>query len=77
MTFNKSIVIDARDLPQDAEDWLMDEDVSTHYVHTLVMIWREHIPPEGNPVLNWLKAEGIDIEEYANKTMYFISIIGT
>lgn len=32
--FPTAVVIDAVDLPRDAEDWLCDQDISTHYAET-------------------------------------------
>ena len=75
VTFNDSIVVDCRDLPMDVEDWCISKDYSTHYQNEVVMIWVEN--KEGNPLLDWLKSEGVDIEKYQHQGVYYVSLIGT
>lgn len=76
--FNKSIVVDALDLPREVDDWCIENDISTHYVESLVRIFKdEPSEPGPNPLLEWLKSAGVDIEEYSDGQQYFISIMGT
>ena len=74
--FHESIVVDARDLPPEVVDWCIDNDHSTHYVDELVRIWDKDAVD--NPLLEWLKSEGVDIEKYHDPYgIYLVSIIGT
>ncbi len=77
-TFNRSVVVDALDLPPEVEDWCMEHDVSTHYAESLVRIFKDDLDEDGpNPFLEWLKSQGVDIEEFSDGRQYFISVIGT
>lgn len=60
--------INACDFPQKVDDWCTDQDISTHYEHTLCQI-----PNDGNPMVKWLKRNGVSSkEEY-----FWIGIWGT
>ena len=76
MTTRKAVVIEAKDMPEDVLDWCVNNEISTHYDHSLAMIWEDEI--EENPLFKWLTiGRGIDMEEFKGRTCYYVAIIAT
>ena len=74
--YNQSCVIGGSDVPLNVEDYLLDFDISTHYAESLVRIWKDD-DDGSNPLLEWLRSEGVPLENFCDDKQYFISIIGT
>lgn len=74
MKFTKSIVVDAGDLPVEVENWCIEQDISTHYEHSLC-IFDKTVPL--NPLLEWLQNQGVDLREFSNENCYYVSMVGT
>lgn len=82
MKFDTAVVVDAVDLPKHVDDWCVDNDIATHYEHSLAMIWCEQ--PKDNPLLRWLIDKRVDIVKHsrsvygeAKMRCYYVAIIGT
>ena len=74
--FCKSVVVDAGDLPEDVDAWLIHQNISTHYEESLNRFWREDTD-KNNPLFVWLAKCGVDVEDFSDKNVYYISIVGT
>ena len=80
MKFNKSIVVDAHDMPQHVREWCDEQEryeISTHCAESLVRISKDDTDTYHNALIDWLIAEGVDMEEYSDDRMYYVSVIGT
>ena len=51
---------DPRDWPQEVEDWMVENDISTHYATELHWIDTD----EPNPFTEWAKTLGLTIPEH-------------
>lgn len=55
-------VVDAKDIPMDAQDWLLEMDVSTHCQNDIVQV-----EDDGNPFAEWLKKNGYEFKYHTHK----------
>lgn len=71
-------VIDARDLTPELEEWCIDNDISTHYEHSLNMFHEyEDEPLEDNPLVKFVLGKGIDRDVFIHDGVAYVSVIGT
>ena len=73
--FRKAVVVDARDLPVDVDDWCVDHEISTHYAESLVRIWKNDDYP--NALTRWLESEGVKLSEFDDGRIVYVARIGT
>lgn len=69
-------VVDARDIPMEAADYLVDREISLHYQNDIVQV-----EDDGNPFAEWLKENGyvFKYHNYKNSNVDFdeIGILAT
>lgn len=71
---SKRTVVDARDIPSDAIDWLIDGEATIHGGNDIVQV-----EDDGNAFAEWLKSEGFVFEFNKSFNGYWaeIGILGT
>lgn len=61
--FKQGIIIDACDMPNDVEDWCIDNEISTHYQGDVISL----DITEDNPFVEWLRNNNLPTEAIRGK----------
>lgn len=72
----KAALVEAADFPQEVSEWCIDNNVEVHYQNDVVCIRKDEA--EDNPLLNWIKDQGTDPEEFFDgRYYYYVAVIAT
>ena len=72
-----AILVHVVDMPQEVEEWCVDQEVSTHYQNDVVIV--HHDRREENPLFQWATThlDALQLEQYRHGDYYYIAIIAT